>query len=320
MRRSLPVLLAATLLLGAMLPGAALAQTLDPPAPNDRFPRIVGGKPVPNGKHPFQVALVDASSSSRLDGQFCGGSLIGERHVLTAAHCVEIVFEGQPTAPEHVVNRSDLRLVVGATDLNRPEQGVEAKVASIGDIRLHPRYNSSNFSNDVAVITLDRPVAAVPPVRLVKPGNNSPVRPGREATVTGWGLTTKVVLDDNRIQRVPVQDQAQLANGKDRPGRMREATVPFVSDNVARKAYGKSFRSNIMVAAGKDGVDSCQGDSGGPLFTQEQGGRPVQLGIVSWGAGCADPKFPGVYTRLSAPQVQNFVNQSVAQPMAPPVA
>jgi secreted trypsin-like serine protease len=88
--------------------------------------------------------------------------------------------------------------------------------------------------------------------------------------------------------------------------RLRAARVPFVSDDKCRDAYkgaGYRFAADEMICAGnfrRGGVDSCQGDSGGPLVRRDRAGRWVQVGIVSWGHGCARPGFPGVYTQVSA--------------------
>jgi secreted trypsin-like serine protease len=111
----------------------------------------------------------------------------------------------------------------------------------------------------------------------------------------------------------------------------------MVGDASCQAIYAtapQQFDPAIMICAGATNRDSCQGDSGGPLFAQEFVGfktkkkktksgkkrkkkvavyRQVQSGIVSWGIGCADPSFPGVYTRLSSPTINNFVAQTINQ-------
>jgi secreted trypsin-like serine protease len=84
--------------------------------------------------------------------------------------------------------------------------------------------------------------------------------------------------------------------------RLRYATVPLVSDAACAKAYrtvGVNLVENESLCAGRRGVDTCQGDSGGPLVRKDGRGRWVQVGIVSWGLGCARKGYPGVYTQLS---------------------
>jgi secreted trypsin-like serine protease len=256
-------------------------------APGGIAPRIVGGRPVPDGKYRFQAALLAQSfGDNDYQRHFCGGSLITPSEVLTAAHCVD--FIGQPGE----IPLSDLRVVVGRTVLSST-QGQKRRAA---DISIHPRWDPETFGFDAAVIHLASPVNGIRPVMPVTPGVDALERPGTLATVTGWG---------NTIQ----QPAGPGGGGANFPDRMHEAKVPIVSRPECRTVYANAGApiDATMLCAGRTNLDTCQGDSGGPLFFTAVGGGFIQAGITSWGIGCGATGFPGVYTRLSNRGVGNFV-------------
>ncbi|MGH3089488.1 MAG: serine protease [Rubrobacteraceae bacterium] len=243
------------------------------PDPGDttRETQIVGGRPVPNGKYDF-VAFVQIRNSQGAFGR-CGGTLIDRNSVLTAAHCL--------------AHASSVRVIVGRTDI-RSDSG-QARDAVKGFI--HPRYTGNNFAHDAAVVKLESPVRGIRPVRLSTPRQNALERPGRRATAAGWGTT--------REGGVPTD-------------RMREVRLPIRSDTQAKRAYDRTGDSSLkyfprlMVAAGAAGKDACQGDSGGPLFTRA-GKVYTQIGVTSYGQGCARKGFPGVWTEVNAKGVRSFI-------------
>lgn len=216
-------------------------------------PNVVGGSPADIADFPYAVALTDASGS-----QFCGGSLIADDKVLTAAHCAE----GQDPA--------DVVAVTGRTDLTTNE-GAETPVS---DIWIHPDYTSVTSGADVAVLTLASPVAGAQPIELASATDGPSYTPGADATVAGWGTTS---------EGGPTSDT------------LLQGTVPVTSDEDCAAAYGSDYDAQGMVCAGlpEGGVDACQGDSGGPLVVDG-----VLAGVVSWGNGCARPNTPGVYARV----------------------
>lgn len=266
-----------------------------PDPPSGVQPRVVGGTDVPDGKYPFQVALLDTLiGENAAEQQFCGGSLIRADVVLTAAHCVDFYSFDE----DAFFSFDDLSVVAGRTDL-RSDQGQQVDVAFA---EVHPNWNPEAFTSDVALVYLVEPIEGIEPVQLVTPGTDALERPGTRATVTGWGNT---VLQ-------PVGPGP--GGGSNFPERLQEARVPLVSDAEAAIAYTiddvSYFDPDTMLAAGRTGFDSCQGDSGGPLFRDVPGGGHVQLGITSWGFGCAARGFPGVYTQLSNVAIGNFVQES----------
>jgi len=189
----------------------------------------------------------------------CGASLVASDVILSAAHC-----QGQST--------------------NQVRIGQSRKgFYSNGEARMitrrisHPNYRSSSINYDYMIMKLDQPVntSIYPPIGLNRE-NNVPAD-GEELTVIGFGT---------------------LNQGGYTPSRLQEVNVNYVSTETCKGSYGGDVKDATMFCAGTGGgKDSCQGDSGGPIFTNME---PIQqVGIVSWGRGCAQELYPGVYSRIS---------------------
>jgi secreted trypsin-like serine protease len=269
-RRLLMVVFAAVLGLSVALPVFA--------ADGGIQPQVVGGEPVPNGEFSFVSSLGDVRyGATAYRRHFCGAALIDRNSVLTAAHCVQ----GTPKWP--------LRVTVGRTVLS----GDGGQTRRVSRIVIHPSFNRlSSYKYDAAVLTLNNPVRGIPAIRLAGTSQNVLEKPGRLATVAGWG---------NTIKQPPRGD-----NGSRYPDRMHAARVPIVSDARARDVYGRSFVGSLMVAAGREGKDTCSGDSGGPMFAR-QADKRYQIGITSFGRGCGARGYPGVYTEVNARAVKTFI-------------
>merc|ERR1719438_246538 len=234
----------------------------------NRGTRIVGGQETEVNEYPWQVGLVSSSGRS----PWCGGSLISNQHVLTAAHCTA----GGST--------SSIRVLLGEHDTSDSM----ANIVSISAITDHPNYNSGTLDNDFSILTLSSPVTfskIVSPVCL--PASRSSLYVGSVATVTGWGT---------------------LSSGGSQPDKLQEVDVNVIANSQCAGNYGSNSITSAMVCAADTGKDSCQGDSGGPMVTQENG-RHAQIGVVSWGIGCASPNYPGVYARVTS--VKSWI-QSIA--------
>jgi len=241
------------------------------PAPGDctcgqvnRASRIVNGTETEVNEYPWQAAMVYKYSSS----VFCGASVIGSKHILTAAHCTQAVTD-------YNIN---YQVLLGAHGLTSSASS-EERFNAVRFIQ-HKDYDGSTYDTDIAIIVLagsiDFTSSQIRPVCL--PDNDSDDYDSVTATVSGWGT---------------------LESGGSQPDVLMEVDVPTMSNSDCRNSYGNAITDNMLCAGYDEGLrDSCQGDSGGPLIYNSGSGYTL-IGVVSWGYGCASPGYPGVYARVT---------------------
>ncbi|XP_066496121.1 coagulation factor IX [Tiliqua scincoides] len=222
--------------------------------------RVVGGTDSKKGEIPWQVYLLNNKGEG-----FCGGSIVNEKWIVTAAHCLE--YEPHTVvAGEHNTEEKDY------TEQNR----------TVARAIPHPTYNTSKkYHNDIALLELDSPLELnhyVTPICIAdRDFTNNLLRFGT-GTVSGWGRLAYQGRPSNILQVLKVQFI-------DRPTCLRSTRYTILSN---------------MFCAGhpRDAKDTCQGDSGGP-YTTEMEGTWYLTGITSWGEQCAMKDKYGIYTRVS---------------------
>ncbi|XP_035214384.1 flocculation protein FLO11-like [Stegodyphus dumicola] len=242
--------------------------------------RIVGGGNSYFGEWPWVVSLRQWKKNTFLHK--CGAALLNEFWAITAAHCVENV------------PLTDILLRLGEYDIsheNEPLPFVERRVQIVAS---HPQFDRRTFEYDLALLRFYEPVTFqknILPI-CVPSGNNSYV--GKYATVTGWGR---------------LREEGPL------PDVIQEVSLPVITNKLCESMYQDAGFvediPDIFICAGyaDGGKDSCEGDSGGPMVIQEDDGRWVLAGVISWGIGCALPNQPGVYTRIT--KFSEWINQII---------
>ncbi|XP_055525132.1 trypsin beta-like [Wyeomyia smithii] len=221
------------------------------------FPRIVGGTPATVGEFPSKVSLQLVQNS----GHFCGGTLLTMRHILTAAHCVTNI-EGIPWSPSTIQAMAD--------DLNvLPRMGSPARqVRKVRFVTIHNKYHPAKLHNDIAIVRLESDFTKTNTLYPTMRVSSAPAA-GEICSLAGWGVTSE------HSQTISPTLQ-----------RVNLGVVDFERCNLV---YQGSLTSGMMCACAP-GRDACQGDSGGALICHNR-----VAGVVSFGAGCAHPDFPGVY-------------------------
>ncbi|WTP59179.1 trypsin-like serine protease [Streptomyces phaeochromogenes] len=250
----------------------ATGETPDEASPS-KSPFIIGGGETTIASAPWMVQL-GYSDPATGNGYFCGGTLVAPNKVLTAAHCV--------AGLDWVSNGA---VLAGTTDLDDYATGTPAGVYRQWT---HPRYNEATAQNDIAVLTLDRPLEQQW-LRLAASDDSALYKAGTAATVYGWGLTSGA-------------EDATLST------KLKKASLPLVADSTCNSAMqavlgDDEFIEGSMTCAGTpatgadEGTNSpCNGDSGGPLVV----GNKI-VGIVSWGvAGCTGKGAYPVFTKVSS--------------------
>jgi len=226
---------------------------------------IVGGVEVKPHSWPWVVAIMEDNM------QVCGGSIINENWILTAAHCMK------PTDEEQLIG-------VGLHAWAEARHGHGGETYEFEKVIVHESFNltGKDMNNDIALIKIKGPIKYsdhVQPICLPEPYLQ--FEENQEFYVVGWGKLNGTTFDY--------------------PKELRQVNVPFIDDDECNswRYYGRKFNREVAFCAGYEmgGKDSCNGDSGGGIFFKSND-QWVQGGIVSWGLLCAFKHKPGIYTRL----------------------
>ncbi|XP_019664003.2 chymotrypsinogen B-like [Ailuropoda melanoleuca] len=208
------------------------------------------------GLWPWQVSLQDNTGF-----QFCGGSLISEDWVVTAAH--------------YGISTSHL---VMAGEFNQRSDEENIQVLKIARVCKNPKFNMVTVRSDIALLKLATPACfshTMSPMCLPETTDEFP--PGLVCATTGWGRTKY--------------------NAHKTPDKLQQAALPLLSNAECKQFWGSRI-TDVMVCAGANGISSCMGDSGGPLVCQKDGAWTL-VGIVSWSSSICFPSIPAVYARIT---------------------
>jgi secreted trypsin-like serine protease len=258
--------------------------------------RIVGGVCTTQKEWPWQVALYLRGPDGEVHFT-CGGSLVAPNRVLTAAHCFAETKDDRP---------EDWIVADNINKLDLSEIPADASSSAVSRIVVHEDYRPDTQENDIAILELASPLTAA--TIAVQTTSDPGLETGREAAVTGWGLTRWAVKKKDRQGKpyfVDGETQNPVATDELLSPDLREATLPLVDIRKCESEYaplneGVVDERNLCAGLETGGRDSCQGDSGGPLMARTPSGEWRQIGVVSWGHFCARPGFAGIYTRTSA--------------------
>nr|CAB3266627.1 suppressor of tumorigenicity 14 protein-like [Phallusia mammillata] len=256
--------------------------TVDVPPRFTWDPRVVGGSPAEPGSYPWMAMLTDQQ-----DQFFCGGTIISDTIILTAAHCVD-------------ENVGSLMVHVGRHYLSDNDR---VQTFAVESIKLHENYRNVNEGFDIALLRLSGIITfsqTVKPI-CIPPSSQGKfkLKPEMRCIATGWGSL----------------------GGSNYPNELFQVRLPIVDADKCNNSYSSSVLTSQICAGdfNKGGIDTCQGDSGGPLICLFGETAWYQMGVTSYGSGCAVAGSPGVYTRVSSFYywIMNNINSTLPPP--PPI-
>lgn len=247
-----------------------------------RIARIIGGRPANPNAWPWMSGLVYKHDSIS-DGLFCGASLIAKDWILTAAHCV--------------INKSNLSFDVFINQAQLDSDAGER--LAVNYIISHPLFDNFSLENDLALIKLASP-SLIQPIQVLPPFTSQD-GVTKSAIALGWGTTSSPSI------QYPLD--------------LQQVDLPIISNSLCATSMDDITDDMLCAGDGLGRKDTCLGDSGGPLvvFDTESGTWRL-AGITSWGFGCAEPGFYGVYTRLK--NYASFISDHIctANESPPPVS
>jgi secreted trypsin-like serine protease len=256
---------------------------------------IVGGKPAPAGKFPYQVRLYASLEDEK---GFCGGSIIAPQWILTAGHCVV----ADNNAAENLQPVEAVFVGYGSTDRTETTKIESEKIV------VNPGYLAQGLpsGDDVALIKLKEPIPDAKPVEIANDDTETKlVTRGVKVTVTGWGAIWDP--EDKEVVELlsKINPQADVTEKLNFPQKLHEADIHVMDRDECRSIYEAQqlnvADSEICAMKPRSASNSCYGDSGGPLVVlADDPKRYVQIGVVSWGDRCGRAGNPNVFARVAA--------------------
>jgi len=259
---------------------------------------ILPFNPAPLNAYPWMAILGFSGSNSDLSRWYCGGSIINDRWVLTAGHCIT-----QAERNPEVVRLGEDTIDPTVDDGGHTDYGVKRVV-------VHPQYKEIPRYHDLALIELDREIGFRHDVRRIclpwnGPDGEEKIVPNLEGEIlraAGWGVNEEFVQNT-------VSSQLSHAKLEVFPSSRCDASYSTLWDYGEK--YPQGITTDLFICAGNrtGGVDTCQGDSGGPLMYQDRLGMSWLVGVVSHGLRCALKEFPGLYVPLTNPYYLRWIKE-----------
>ena len=248
---------------------------------------IFDGEDTPITEAPWQVSFYRGNDP--FQGHRCGGIIINENWILTAAHCF---FDDWPNLCKRLFYENDFKIFYGSNNLKS-----QGGTAEIDKIFLYEDYKYCDYLiDDIALIRTKEPLNLGTAKKIILPDYidvSTLIYSKDTATVSGWGKTR------NENKTIILQS----------------VKVPLVTTEICMESYPNSIYKSMICAGYKDGgKDSCNGDSGGPLSVEIYGNQ-ILIGIVSWGypSGCGIPDKYGVYTNVK--EFTPWINETINKPL-----
>ena len=235
---------------------------------SDSVQRIVSGMTARKGSAPWLAQLWYTDKGTL----FCHGSILDDRWILTAAHCIR----------SRDTNKDDLRILLGDFDKDLPE--AEEQAYTVDEIIVHRGFDIKLFDADIALVKVSKPIQFTDYIRPIclpqKKLSKEMLSVGRQGVVSGWGKLT--------------------SNDDEYPRYLKKVDLPVQAQTTCKRSTTYTVTPNMFCAGyTRAGMgDSCEGDSGAPFAVQHQNGRWYILGVVSWGEGCDQQDKFGFYVRL----------------------